>query len=288
VGRFAPSPTGRLHLGSLLAALGSFLEARRHGGRWLLRMEDLDRPRVVPGAAEDILRTLEGLGLQWDGPVLYQSTRTGPYAEALQRLRELGVTFECSCSRRLLGELGEDPYPGTCRKGPHRPGPTATRLRVDEARVVRFADRLQGPCELHLQQLGDVVLRRRDGQFAYQLAVVVDDAAQGVTEVVRGVDLLESTGWQLELQRLLGLPQPGYAHLPLVVEPGGGKLAKSRRSIPVQTEAAGPWLLTALELLGQHPPPELSGETPARVLEWALSHWIPERSSRIRMVSAPL
>ena len=205
VGRFAPSPTGKLHLGSLVAAVGSYADARRHGGRWLVRMEDLDRPRVIRGAADEILRTLQTFCLQWDGPVEYQSERTEHYRQALEALTALGVTFECSCSRRERD--GEGGYPGTCRAGPTRSGPTATRFRVEDT-VVSVEDRLQGRCDFRLRERGDVIVRRRDGAFAYQLAVVVDDALQGVTDVVRGADLLDSTPWQIALQQALGLPAP--------------------------------------------------------------------------------
>src|SRR5690348_15793083 len=176
VGRFAPSPTGSLHLGSLVAALGSFLDARHRGGRWLLRMEDLDTPRVVPGCADTILRTLESFGLTWDGEVVWQSRRTDLYQAALADLRSRGLTFECSCSRRLRLENEDRGYPGTCRDKPVSPtASTATRFRVDEPTLI-LEDRFQGPCELSPRSLGDVVIRRRDGIFAYQLAVVVDDA----------------------------------------------------------------------------------------------------------------
>ena len=274
IGRFAPSPTGSLHLGSLLAALGSFLEARRHGGRWLVRMEELDTPRVVPGSAAAMLRSLEAFGLSWDGAIEYQSRRTELYAEALVSLRASGSTFECSCSRRELGSE-ESGYPGTCRAGPVHPGPTAARFRVDAAETLGFEDRFQGPITCAMGSLGDVVVRRRDGVFSYQLAVVVDDALQGVTEVVRGSDLLESTGWQIALQRALGLPTPRHAHLPVLLEPSGEKLAKSRRSVPLEPGRAGEQLLAVLRLLRQSPPPEIEGAPASEVLGWALAHWRP-------------
>jgi glutamyl-Q tRNA(Asp) synthetase len=273
IGRFAPSPTGSLHLGSLLAAVGSFLDARARGGRWLVRMEDLDRARVVPGSADEILRTLETFGLLWDGEVEYQSRRTHLYSEALQSLRAAARTFECSCSRRELA-TEESGYPGTCREGPRRSGDTATRFRVDETQTIIFDDRFQGPITLPMGELGDVIVRRRDGAFAYQLAVVVDDGLQGITDVVRGSDLLESTGWQIALQRALGLRTPRYAHLPLLLERTGEKLAKSRRSTPLEPARAGETLLRVLGLLGLQSAAELGGARPEAILGWAAGCWI--------------
>ena len=272
IGRFAPSPTGPLHLGSLVAAVGSYLDARHVGGRWLVRMEDLDTTRVLPGCSDAMLRTLEAFGLHWDGEVEFQSRRTALYAEALQTLRAQGLTFECSCSRRDLGSA-ETGYPGTCRAGPtQNRGPTATRLRVPYG-LVSFTDRVQGECCFDLRMLGDPIIRRRDGAFAYQLAVVVDDAAQGVSDVVRGADLLESTAWQIELQRALKLATPRYAHLPLIVEPNNGKLAKSRRSLGLDTARATEQLRSALTLLQHTPPSELQHSSPSQLLAWATSQW---------------
>ncbi len=279
VGRFAPSPTGPLHLGSLVAAVGSFLDARKAGGRWLVRMEDLDTTRVIPGCSDEMLRTLEAFGLWWDGEIVFPSQRTGLYSESLQSLRERGLTFECSCSRRDLGN-SETGYPGTCRTrktdGPSGPtqkrGPTATRFRVSDG-VVSFPDRIQGPCCFDLRKLGDPVIRRRDGAFAYQLAVVVDDADQRVNHVVRGADLLASTAWQIELQKALKCAIPRYAHLPVIVEETQGKLSKSRRSLALDPARAGAQLVSALILL-QHPPPaELQQASPAALLAWATEHW---------------
>ena len=284
MGRFAPSPTGDLHLGSLLAALGSYLDARSHGGRWLLRMEDLDTARVVPGCEARMLRTLDSFGLHWDGPVTSQSARTGHYAQALERLSAAGLTFECRCSRRERGTRGG--YPGTCRARAPGPGPSALRFRVDDTRTVRFTDRVQGECAFALRERGDVIVRRRDRAFAYQLAVVVDDALQGISDVVRGADLLDSTAWQIALQEALGLPRPRYAHLPLVVEPDGAKLAKSRRSIPLDPGAAAPLLYEALTLLKQAPPATLKSEPVDRMLEWACGHWELDRVRGLREVAA--
>ena len=284
VGRFAPSPTGALHLGSLVAAVGSFLDARHAGGRWLVRMEDLDPTRVIPGCSEQILRTLEAFGLCWDGQVEYQSRRTPLYVESLRTLRGAGLTFECSCSRRELGHLETGDraasegipsggYPGTCRSGPTRScGPTATRFLIGDG-VVSFSDRIQGRRQFDLSTLGDPVIVRRDGAFAYQLAVVVDDGAQGVSEVVRGADLLQSTPWQLRLQQALRLPTPHYAHLPLVVEQAGAKLSKSRRALALEPSRASAQLFAALILLQQSPPAELQGAPPATLLAWAITHW---------------
>jgi glutamyl-Q tRNA(Asp) synthetase len=276
-GRFAPSPTGELHLGSLFAAVASFLDARYHGGRWLLRMEDLDQPRVVPGAADSILRTLERFALRWDGAVLYQSQRTELYADALERLTRERRTFECSCSRRDMALQDDEGYPGTCRDGPARPGATATRFRVDGGREVSFDDRIQGVVRNDLRTLGDVVVRRRDGLYAYQLAVVVDDAAQGVTDVVRGGDLLRSTAWQIELQDALQLTHPRYAHVPLLLERDGQKLSKSRRSLPLDPAGASGALLYTLGLLGIPAPADMRADTPERLLDWAVFRWNPDR-----------
>jgi glutamyl-Q tRNA(Asp) synthetase len=259
-----------LHLGSLVAALGSFLDARAHGGRWLVRMEDLDRERLIGGCAAQMLRTLEAFGLQWDRTVEYQSAGTLAYAAALQQLRALHLTFECSCSRRELAEAGG--YPGTCRAGARSAGPTATRFRLRPGTLC-FEDRVQGPCTFDLAARGDVIVRRRDAAFAYQLAVVVDDARQGVTHVVRGADLLDSTPWQISLQHALRLPTPRYAHLPLITEPDGAKLAKSRRSVALDPAAAAPQLWQALALLRQEPPAELKLESAAQILSWGVSHW---------------
>jgi glutamyl-Q tRNA(Asp) synthetase len=287
VGRFAPSPTGDLHLGSLVAAVGSYLDARHHGGRWLLRMEDLDTARLVPGCADRILRTLEQFALLWDGDVTYQSRNIDRYEAALEQLRRGGHTFECGCARRLRRESEDQGYPGTCRDKRPEAGPTSTRFRIEERRTLTFDDRFQGPCRFDLRNLGDVVVRRRDGIFAYQLAVVVDDAAQKINYVVRGADLLASTAWQMSLQSALGLATPAYAHLPLLVEPDGAKLAKSRRSVSLDGARAGALLLAALKLLGQSPPPGLEFEAPASILEWSSAHWNPSAFRGIRALPIP-
>jgi len=288
VGRFAPSPTGPLHLGSLVAALGSFLDARRHRGRWLLRIEDLDTARVRPGCADEIKRTLETLGLAWDGPIEYQSRRLSLYEDALRDLARRGLTFDCYCKRRSRTDGEDGRCTGTCRDQPAGSGPAAVRFRVCETESVSFVDRFQGPCSFAMRELGNVVIRRRDQVVAYQLAVVVDDAEQAVTDIVRGADLLPSTAWQLLLQRALDLPGPRYAHLPVVVEPDGAKLAKSRRSVPVDPLAGGRPLVEALNLLRQSPPSELWGEPPQTVLSWAIQHWDPATLERVQKATAPI
>jgi glutamyl-Q tRNA(Asp) synthetase len=276
-----------LHLGSLLAAVGSYLDARHHGGQWLLRIEDLDTPRVVPGSADRILRTLEGFGLHWDGEVIYQSRRIALYRAALEQLESGGHTFECSCSRRELGGAQDTGYPGTCRAGPTRHGvPTATRFRCAADSVVLFDDRIQGPCRFEQRELGDFVIKRKDEIIAYQLAVVLDDQAQQVSEVVRGADLLPSTGWQIALQRALGAVTPGYAHLPLVVEKSHEKLGKSRHSVPVEPALASSYLTAVLRLLRQAPPPELENDTPSRLLAWAARNWSVKAFAGVRCVTA--
>jgi glutamyl-Q tRNA(Asp) synthetase len=271
----------------VLAALGSFLDARHHGGRWLVRVEDLDTPRVVPGGAAEILRTLETLNLFWDGEVSYQSAHHALYEEALKQLHAAGRTFECSCSRQAQAVFGDTGYPGTCRAGPRATGPVATRFRIDDGRRVQFTDRIQGLQRQSLDELGDVVIRRRDGRIAYQLAVVVDDAAQNITDVVRGADLLASTAWQLELQRALGQPPPRYAHLPVVTAPDGGKLAKSRASLPPDLSNPTDVLIQTLVLLRQRPPAELAQVEPREVLEWAILNWKPAPLHQVAAVPAP-
>ncbi len=274
--RFAPSPTGPLHQGSLLAAVGSYLDARTNGARWLIRIEDLDTPRVVPGCAEDMLRTLEAFGFEWDGDVLFQSTRREAYTAALAALADAGRLFHCSCSRKdLAGDDEAQGYPGTCRHGPTQRKPTALRFRVSE-RPIHFDDLYLGAQDFDLAACGDVIVQRRDGLASYQLAVVVDDAFQGVTRVVRGADLLTSTPWQIDLQNALALPTPIYGHLPLLLEPDGAKLSKSRRSLPLDLTAAPQALVSTLTHLSQAPPPELARTSIKDVWNWALEHWDPQ------------
>lgn len=249
-GRFAPSPTGPLHFGSLVAALGSWLRAREAGGVWRVRVEDLDPPREVPGAAAAQLSALQAFGLEPDGPVGYQSRHGERYAAALKQLLEAGLAFECRCSRRDLAAAGG--IHRHCVDSPSGSRP-AVRLRVPEGEVC-FADALQGrQCQDVGRTVGDVVLRRADGWWAYQLAVVVDDAAQGVTEVVRGMDLVGSTQRQMLLQRALGLPTPAYLHLPLVRDASGAKLSKSTGALAIDPADPVPALRAAWLFLGQDP-----------------------------------
>jgi len=278
-GRFAPSPTGPLHFGSLVAAVGSFLEAGTRRGEWHLRMEDVDAPRCSAAAAGEILRTLEGCGFAWDGEIVWQSRRGDAYAAAVERLKAAGRVFPCACTRRELADSAIAPdgaaiYPGTCRAG-LAPGRTARawRLRVGEARV-GFDDAIQGRIDSDLaRDAGDFILLRADGLFAYQLAVVVDDAETGITHVVRGADLLASTSRQIFLQQCLGVPTPEYAHLPVVVNAAGEKLSKQTRAAPVDSTRPGPALFAALAFLGQRPPAELRAAPMNELWAWAMANW---------------
>ncbi|HEX6179243.1 MAG TPA: tRNA glutamyl-Q(34) synthetase GluQRS [Thermoanaerobaculia bacterium] len=279
VGRFAPSPTGPLHHGSLVAAVGSWLFARAEGGRWLVRMEDLDTPRLVPDADREILDALRRYALEWDGEVVYQSKRIALYEEALATLRERGLVFDCACSRAELQRAASAPaasdpseriYPGTCREGlaPGRAA-RAVRFRAPD-RAISFDDAIAGRIEENVgRRTGDFVVKRADGVFAYQLAVVVDDAAQGVTQVVRGADLLDSTARQIALQEALGYPRPYYAHLPLVLAPDGSKLGKRDGALPLPAldeDRLRESLTFALSFLGL----EVEPGSPPQMLESAL------------------
>jgi glutamyl-Q tRNA(Asp) synthetase len=279
VGRFAPSPTGPLHIGSLMAAVGSYLEARAHGGRWLLRMEDLDPPREMPGAADGILRDLEALGFRWDGPVIYQSSRHAAYEDALARLQEAGAVFPCACSRSEIADSAVSGieglvYPGTCRDGIPA-GKVARALRVKVAPgEVHFEDALQGPISQDLaKDIGDFIVRRADGCHAYQLAVAVDDGWQGITHVVRGADLLLSTPRQIHIQTLLGFPHPIYMHLPVAVNGAGQKLSKQTHAAPLDLSRPASALWQGLHHLQQSPPQSLMHASIDDVWSWASEHW---------------
>jgi glutamyl-Q tRNA(Asp) synthetase len=282
IGRYAPSPTGPLHFGSLVAALASWLDCRQAEGRWLLRMEDLDQPRVMPGAADTILRQLEDFGLHWDGEVVFQSRRTALYEAALERLQD--KVYSCTCTRRELDDSalaidGARVYPGICRNGASGSRAPATRVRTTAERI-DFIDRVQGPQSQCLERdIGDFVLRRADGQFSYQLAVVVDDAAQGVTDVVRGADLLQSTVRQIWLQRLLKLPTPRYLHVPVVVNERGEKLSKQTHAPDARRED----IPAALRFLGLEAPSDVA---PAALLSWARGAWSVARLPRTASAAA--
>ncbi|WP_407351398.1 tRNA glutamyl-Q(34) synthetase GluQRS [Luteimonas sp. R10] len=272
-GRFAPSPTGPLHFGSLLTALGSWLLARRAGGEWRVRIEDLDPPREVAGAAQAQLRSLHAFGLAPDGEVLRQSARGSVYRAALDRLLAAGDAFICHCSRSGLS-AGRGVH-HACLPGALRTDPSV-RMRVPAGTRIVFDDLLQGRVaqDLHAE-VGDFVLRRADGCWAYQLAVVVDDAAQGITDVVRGADLLDSTPRQIFLQHGLGLPTPRYAHLPLALDADGRKLSKSLAAVPVDDDDPLPALRAAWRALGQAPSAVAAAGTPARLLAAALRTFDP-------------
>jgi len=282
VGRFAPTPTGPLHFGSLIAAVASYADARSRGGRWLLRIEDLDPPREHPGAADGFLRTLERYGFKWDGAVMRQSTRDQAYRDALERLRAASLVFPCSCTRAqlqnaALGASGERVYPGTCRDGmPAGHAARSWRLRVD-SHPVAFVDRIQGPQVQNLEEdVGDFVLRRADGLWAYQLAVVVDDRDQGITDIVRGADLLSSTPRQIRLQQLLGAPTPRYAHVPVAVNAAGEKLSKQTLAPALPWDTPHLALGAAWRFL-QQPAPAASFTSVDEFWAWALAHWDPLR-----------
>jgi glutamyl-Q tRNA(Asp) synthetase len=292
-GRFAPSPTGLLHVGSLLAAVGSYLSARHAGHDWVVRIEDLDPPREVAGSAEQILATLETFGFEWTHSILRQSTRREAYEAALERLLSQDDAFFCSCSRAELQAAqtaapaeGDDlHYPGWCRNGVRAPErPLAVRFRVPGG-VITLDDEIQGRqiCDVSAQS-GDFVLRRRDRLHAYQLAVVVDDASQGITHVVRGADLLNSTARQMLLQRALGLPTPMYAHLPLVTDANGIKLSKSAGSAAIDAHRPSEELWRALRLLQQRPPPDLRRSGVKTLWEWGIQHWCVQSLHGLRQV----
>lgn len=278
-GRFAPSPTGPLHLGSLLAAVGSYLQARSQGGSWLVRMENLDPPREAEGAADDILRTLEAYGLFWDEVVLYQSDRNEDYAEVLEQLRRQEQIYPCHCSRKSISSIAKIGvagaiYPDICRnKLPDFHRPHSLRLRT-EAQTIGFDDPVFGRLEQNIhREVGDFVLRRADQLYNYQLAVVVDDAFQQITEVVRGHDLYHLTPAQIFLQQQLGLPTPAYIHLPLLTTPQGQKLSKQNGAKAINKQHPIPTLIDILCLLGQQPPAEIADANLDELWQWAIKHW---------------
>jgi glutamyl-Q tRNA(Asp) synthetase len=287
-GRFAPSPTGPLHFGSLVAALASYLDARAAGGQWIVRIEDVDQSRTVPGAADAILRQLEAFGFEWDGEVVYQSRRKHLYEAALSRLRSHGLIYRCRCSRREIADSAPHAmneatlegaiYPGTCRTlGIDARTPGADRLLVTDARLA-FDDRVQGAVSQDItREIGDFVLKRRDAFHAYQLAVVVDDADQGITDVVRGADLLRSTPRQILLQRLLGLATPRYLHFPVATHERGEKLSKQTLAAAADDREAAGLLRAGLRFLGQETPDETR---PREILGQAAARWSPQTIPR--------
>ncbi|HED15848.1 MAG TPA: tRNA glutamyl-Q(34) synthetase GluQRS [Gammaproteobacteria bacterium] len=292
-GRFAPSPTGELHFGSLVAAVGSYLQARARQGIWLVRMEDIDPPREQTGAADSILRTLECYGFEWDQSVLYQSTRSQAYQAALEQLRFQKQVYPCACSRSEIQAVRDklagftdalDIYPGTCRKGlPDGRPARSWRVRAHD-RHIDFIDRVQGNIIADRQQPGDdFVVYRADGYYAYQLAVTVDDAWQDITEIVRGADLLATTPRQILLQQYLQLAQPGYAHLPVAINPQGQKLSKQTGATPVSCQQVSETLYAALAFLGHTVPGELTGAPQQEIWSWAIDNWqlsaVPETAS---------
>lgn len=285
-GRFAPSPTGPLHFGSLVAAVGSYLDARFNQGDWLVRIEDVDWQREMPGAASGILYTLETLGMEWDGDVMYQSQRSEVYQNAVDTLNTLGLIYPCSCSRKEIADssimgVSGPVYPGTCLRNPI-PINKAHAFRVRTGNdVIEFNDRLRGLYSQRLRHdIGDFVLRRADGMYAYQLAVVVDDAEQQITHVVRGADLLDSTPRQIFLQRLLGYATPSYLHLPVVTNVLGEKLSKQTNAAPIDVSNALTQLVDALHFLGQEPPLEMVEGDISSFWRWAQKNWRVDRIPR--------
>ena len=289
IGRFAPSPSGPLHFGSLVAALASYLDARHCNGQWLVRMEDLDPPREQPGAADTILRQLESHQLAWDGPVLYQSSRHDAYQHALERLSQLELTYPCDCTRQQLKAMGGQ-YDGRCRHRTEPPqGAVAWRLRCDRPEAhVRFKDLWQGPQDWSLEsQGGDFVVRRKDGLYAYQLGCGLDDMDQGITHVIRGSDLLDSSPRQSYLIQLLGGTPPQYGHIPVAIKPDGQKLSKQNLSPAISDKDAASNLRQALAWLHHPAPDELADADCGELLEWAVAHWDRRRLPSQMSLPAP-
>lgn len=286
-GRFAPSPTGPLHLGSLLTAVASYLDARQAGGDWLLRIEDIDPAREVRSAETQILQALEQHGLDWDGPLERQWPRMSHYREVAEQLRERGLAYSCQCSRSELAALGGQ-HPDSCR---HRSSaanlPGAMRVAVDD-RPIHFIDLLQGPQQFQLaREGGDFVIWRRDDLVSYQLAVLLDDLRQGISRVVRGVDLLDSTPRQIHLARLLGASPPDYGHLPVLVDRSGAKLSKQNLAPPLDLARARQNLHAVLTLLRLDPPPALHHEAVWTQLDWARPRWSLAALRGCRSLPAP-
>lgn len=272
VGRFAPSPSGPLHFGSLIAALGSYLQARSQQGQWLVRIEDLDPPREIPGAADDILRTLEAYGLAWDGKVMYQSQRHEAYQAQIDTWLSDHTAYYCQCTRKQI-KLAGGLYPGTCRELNYLATHCAVRLKVDTP-ITHFVDKLHGRIEIPAALAQeDFIIRRRDGLYAYNLAVVLDDIEQGVTEVVRGADLIEPTGRQISLYRHLQQPEVSYLHLPLAVTDNGNKLSKQNHAPAIDKERPKPALINAMTFLGMAPPADLINASMAEILQWGVDSW---------------
>ncbi len=282
-GRFAPSPTGPLHFGTLVAAVGSYLEAKSHGGEWLVRIENLDTPREISGASSEILRTLESLEMEWDHDVVYQSERNSVYQTTLAILDEYGVIYPCTCTRREIADssitgVSGPVYPGTCRSNLLNKKQIGALRVITDNSLVKFKDALRGQISQRLEsETGDFVLRRADGIYAYQLAVVVDDAEQGITHVVRGADLLDSTPRQIYLQKLLGYPTIKYMHLPVVVNNQGKKLSKQNLATPIDISNPVAQLIATISFLGQEPPTELLKNSISSFWEWAVKNWCPEK-----------
>jgi len=283
IGRFAPSPTGPLHMGSLVAALISYLEARSNNGLWLLRIEDLDPPREDPAAPDLIMTALDSFGLQWDGEVLYQSSRLDAYSAALHQLQQQGDVFPCSCSRKMAGTI----YKGHCRhlSIDHQTQPVAIRMKVPD-KTMQFYDHHLGLQTSNLaQDCGDFIIKRKDNLFAYQLAVVVDDGFQNITHIVRGIDLLESTPRQIHLQHHLNLTTPEYLHFPVLAGADGHKLSKQTFAPPANTKRPVSMLLTALQLINHEPPADAFEDNVNSLLAWAVDTWRPEILPSVEYIS---
>lgn len=293
LGRFAPSPTGPLHFGSLIAALASYLDAKAHDGKWLVRIEDIDETRCNPSHTTDILRTLETFGLKWDGVIQTQTARKALYGATLEELRVRGVVYACACSRKEIADSAiaglEGPvYPGTCRSKGFTDHGNAIRVRTSNEKI-SFTDLVQGKVEQRIESaIGDFIVKRRDGLFAYQLAVVADDAEQAITHVVRGADLLDSTARQIHLQRLLGHPTPEYLHIPVAVNELGQKLSKQTLATAVATATACDVLRVALSFLGQHTKNVQTASSVDEILDVATRNWDRGRIPRARTLPAGL
>ena len=278
-GRFAPSPSGPLHFGSLLAALASYLQAKANQGKWLVRIEDIDSPRAVPNSDKVILKSLEAFHLYWDEAVIYQTQRQQRYQEIIKQLTEQNYLYPCSCSRK---EIGSQPYSGKCRQGINTDKKTlATRIKTHSKKIA-FTDRVQGPFSQQLDKdVGDFIIKRADDITAYNLAVVVDDADQAITEIVRGTDLIDTTPRQIYLQQILGFTTPSYLHIPIAMDLAGNKLSKQNHAPEINTTHTHKLLINALAFLGQAPATELCDASNEEIIQWALTHWdinrIPQR-----------